>query len=173
MKNILLTLALLVSFSSFGQTVQYKSSKMSFNYPVDYKLNERRIIQDVLVKLVPKDYSKSENIVVNVNYEYSSLDQVDKQKHINKLLNETEIAMKKIRAKYESSILSYENKNIYGKDVISVLSKIDLIEYEMTIFQLNYLYVENGRSCYITVSYDDEIDYNPIANFILKDFKFL
>jgi len=54
-----------------------------------------------------------------------------------------------------------------------VLSKIDLIEYEMTIFQLNYLYIENGRSCYTTVSYDDEIDYNPIANFILKDFKFL
>ena len=58
-----LILLLLIPLLSFGQN-QYMSSKMSFLYPNDYKLKGGRIIQDVLVKLVPKDIKKNENITI-------------------------------------------------------------------------------------------------------------
>ena len=95
---------------------------MSFIYPNEYKQKSSRIIQDVNVKLVNKNYSQSENIIVNITNEYSSISDVDKQNHINQSIKEVELAAKALNSKYESKVLNYETKTIYGKNVISILS---------------------------------------------------
>ena len=170
MKKILLLL--FIPIVCFGQN-QYKSSIMRFIYPNEYKQKSSRIIQDVNVKLVNKDYSQSENIIVNITNEYSSISDVDKQNHINQSIKEVELAAKALNSKYESKVLNYETKTIYGKNVITTLIKSNIIDYDIVLYQLQYLYVKKGKVCYIIVSYDEENDYSHIADFILKDFKFL
>ena len=163
---------LLFPIICFGQN-QYSSSKMSFVYPIDFRKKDSRIIQDVSVKFVNKDYSRTENIVVNITDEYLSLGAVNKQKHINLIIKEIEVVAKALDSKYNSKLLNYETKTIHGKKVISTMIKLNLIDYDMVIYQLHYLYVKRGKGCYIIVTYDDENDYSNIADFILKDFKFL
>lgn len=168
----LIILLLFIPLVSFGQN-QFKSSKMSFVYPENYKLKDERILQDVLVKLVSKNTSNTENIIVNMNYEYSSINDVDKKSLNKKLLSETDNAMKVLGAKYETTIISSERKVIFGKEIISTLIKTEIPKYYTTLFQLTYLYVKNGKSCYIIISDEKENDYAPLANLILKEFMFL
>lgn len=171
MKKLILLLLILLSAIGFSQN-QYKSSKMSFVYAENYKIKDERIMQDVLVKLVSKNTSNTENIIVNMNYEYTSLDDVDKQSLNKKLISETDNAMKTLGTSYETTIISSKRKVIFGKEIISTLIKTELPKYYTTLFQLTYLYVKNGKSCYIIISDDKENDYTPQANLILKELMF-
>ncbi len=167
-----LILLLLIPLLSFGQN-QYMSSKMSFLYPNDYKLKGGRIIQDVLVKLVPKDIKKNENIIVNINYNYNSIDDVNITEAIKAAQEELESGLKLLNTKYKVDLISSTKRKIHKKEIIEFIFKSEVPEYDITAYQLKYLYVENGKSCFIIISYDDGKDYSSVANYILKDFKFL
>lgn len=167
-----LILLLLIPLLSFGQN-QYLSSKMSFLYPNDYKLEDRRIIHDILVKLVSKDVNNNENIVVNINYNYNSIDDVNISEEIKAIKEEMESGLKLLNTKYKVDLISSTKRKIHSKEIIEFIFKSELPEYDITSYQLKYLYVENGKSCYIIITSDDGKDYSSIANYILKDFKFL
>ena len=167
-----LILLLLIPLLSFGQN-QYLSSKMSFLYPNDYKLEDRRIIHDILVKLVSKGVNNNENIVVNINYNYNSIDDVNISEEIKAIKEEMESGLKLLNTKYKVDLISSTKRKIHSKEIIEFIFKSELPEYDITSYQLKYLYVENGKSCYIIITSDDGKDYSSIANYILKDFKFL
>ena len=171
MKKLILLLVF-IPLVSFGQN-QYISSKMSFIYTNDYKVKDERYIQDVLVKLVPKDINKNENIIVNINYNYNSIGDVNINEEIKVIKDEAEKGLKLLNTEYKVDLISSTKKKIYNKEIIEFIVKSEVPEYDITAYQLIYLYVENGKSCYILITYDDGKDYSSIAKYILKDFKFL
>lgn len=172
---LFLVLFLLNSTYTFGQT-QYKSTKMSFIYPNNYELKDSRILDPVLVKLVTKDKKFNQNIIVNITNKYASLIDVDKEVLIKDLTSEYDRAMKKLKSKIEFNTILYEKKTIYGKELIYVKNKIDLVEYNISIYQLAYLYVKDGKNCYVIISYDDDVydeNYKSDADYIIRNFRFL
>ena len=130
MKKIILLL--LIPLLSFGQN-QYMSSKMSFLYPNDYKLEDRRIIHDVLVKLVPKDINNYENIVVNINYNYNSIDDVNISEEIKAIKEEIESGLKLLNTKYKVDLISSTKRKIHSKEIIEFIFKSELPEYPLNL----------------------------------------
>ncbi|OUV56718.1 MAG: hypothetical protein CBC73_02010, partial [Flavobacteriales bacterium TMED113] len=79
MKKLYIIL-LILPLIGLGQT-EYKSSKMSFLYPDDYVEKNTRNVQNVSVKLVPKEgygTQRTDNIIIHTSNRYSSLGQIKK-----------------------------------------------------------------------------------------------
>ena len=113
MKKLILLLVF-IPLVSFGQN-QYISSKMSFIYTNDYKVKDERYIQDVLVKLVPKDINKNENIIVNINYNYNSIGDVNINEEIKVIKDEAEKGLKLLNTEYKVDLISSTKKRFIIK----------------------------------------------------------
>lgn len=70
---------------------------------------------------------------------------------------------------FKWDVISYENKTVSGKRVISTLTKTDLPDYDIYMYSLRYIYVQNGKSYFINLSYDEGKDnFKSKTNYILK-----
>ena len=172
MKRILFILLITVPFIVLGQT-EYNSSKMSFFYPDDYVEKNTRNVQNVSVKLVPKEGygpQRTDNIIINISNRYSSLNQIKKDDFLRSLSNENEQGMKQMGiTNFKWDVISYEKKTVSGKQVISTLIKTDLPDYDIYMYSRLYIYVQNGKSCFITLTYDEGKDnFKSKINYILK-----
>ena len=173
MKNLLISLTLfLLPIFLFGQN-QYRSSNLSFLYPNDYVEKNTRNIQDVSVKLVPKKgygTSRTDNIIIHLSNKYSSLNQIKKDEFLRLSKNENELGFKKMGiTNFKWTPISYEKKMVSGKQIISILTRTDIPDYDISMYQLQYIYVQNGKSCFITLSYDVGNDhYKSKIDYILK-----
>ena len=171
MKKLYIIL-LILPLIGLGQT-EYKSSKMSFLYPDDYVEKNTRNVQNVSVKLVPKEgygTQRTDNIIIHTSNRYSSLGQIKKDDFLRSLKNETEQGMKQMGiTNFKWDVISYEKKTVSGKQVISTLTKTDLPDYDIYMYSLQYTYVQNGKSCFITLSYDEgKNNFKSKINYILK-----
>ncbi|MAQ70052.1 MAG: hypothetical protein CMD23_03030 [Flavobacteriales bacterium] len=178
MKNLLISLILFLLPVSLCGQIQYISSNLSFLYPNDYVEKHTRNIQEVSVKLVPKEgYGtlRTDNIIIHLSNQYSSLNQIKKDEFLRLLKKENELGFKQMGiTNFTWTPISYEKKTVSGKQVISILTKTDMPDYDIYMYQLQYIYVQNGKSCFITLSYDVGNDnYKSKINYILKSLEIL
>ena len=176
MKKLVLLLLITFPFILIGQYkyIDFQNDELQFSYPDTYTMSERRILQDVSVKLISNIVSSdggNDNIGVNLNSMYSSLNEIERKKLISGIQNELEMAGEKMGVRVEFTILSYDSKTIDGKEIIAVTQKTDFPDNNVKMFQMMYIYVKNKKSCFISLSsgtskelYEKEQD----INYILK-----
>ena len=166
MKNTLFTLALLVSFNLFSQSL-YKSSKISFYYPENYQTSERRLIQNVDVKLISND--NSANIVISEAEGVSSLDELKLDDLIDRFKSEIKVVLSNNNMTGKITVPRIERKNINNREFISFLVSTQIDSANINLKQLVYVYVKDGRRFNFIAS-GTANNYSSVLNYIIKDF---
>ena len=174
MKKLVLLLLITFPFILIGQDkyIDFQNDELQFSYPDTYTMSERRILQDISVKLISNIVSSdggNDNIGVNLNSMYSSLNDIERKKLISGIQNELEMAGEKMGVRVQFTILSYDSKTIDGKEIIAVTQKTDFPDNNVKMFQMMYIYVKNKKSCFISLTsgtskelYEKEQDINYI-----------
>lgn len=162
MKNFLLTLTLLISSSSFGQTVEeYNSDKVTFFYSDRYTLTEKRaLVKDMDIKLIVKsseNVNSSENVVINT---------IDSNPNMIKRLKDDSVILNSPMATFEG--FSLQRNTIYQKEILLLTFIIQGRHLQQ------YNFIENEKLCTITLSAPNKQSLNKMIDenrLILKSIK--
>ena len=170
MRYIILSAALIFSLNLFSQSI-YKSSEISFYYPDNYKISEKRLIQNVDVKLIPDD--NSHNLIITEVPKENSPSSIDKIKiddFIDAFKSEIRYALRQSGMTGKISVPKIERKKINNKEFISFLvsTKVDAVNYQIN--QLVYVYVKDQRQFNFIAS-GETGDYSSVLNYIIKNFE--
>tara|TARA_B100000579_G_scaffold142073_1_gene115369 strand:- start:4413 stop:4820 length:408 start_codon:yes stop_codon:yes gene_type:complete len=110
---------------------------------------------DVNVKLISNDIGsdgKKDQIGINLNSMYSSFNEIKKEEVIKGMKEEIEQGGEELGIDVKFTSLSYDSEIIDGKKIISMVSKTEFLEYNVVQNQMMYIYIENGKSCFISLS---------------------
>tara|TARA_Y100001968_G_C18973928_1_gene533586 strand:+ start:153 stop:569 length:417 start_codon:yes stop_codon:yes gene_type:complete len=136
---------------------------MSFYYPESYKISERRLTQNVDVKLIAND--NSHNIIITEVPKEATPSSLDE-------LHNTYLQMVDLRGQIKLSPEAYiskiERKNINSREFLSFLITTEV--YDEKAVQEMYLYVKKGKQINFIVS-SGTGGYSSVLNYIIKNFE--
>ena len=162
MKKILFTLALLISFSSFGQTAEeYDSDKVTFFYSDRYTLTDKRVlVKDMDIKLIVKgseNVNSCENIVINT---------IDSRPEMIKRLKDDSVFLNSPMATLDG--FSLQRNTVYQKEILLLTFILQGCHLQQ------YNFIENEKLCTITLSAPNKQSLNKVIDenmLILKSIK--
>ena len=167
MKRLIILIQILFSTLHFicqENYIKYESNDMKFYYPDSYEISEERIMYDVNVKLISKrpNYDgTTDNIGIVLNSMFSNILEINKEKYTSDWKRKVNEDFKKVGINNVSpNELSFEKKIIQNKEVMVRNIHTLLIDYNTSIYQREYIFIQNNKTCFLftTGGSNDELN---------------
>tara|TARA_Y100000589_G_scaffold327990_1_gene371021 strand:- start:121 stop:672 length:552 start_codon:yes stop_codon:yes gene_type:complete len=167
MKKLILLIQILFSTLQFicqENYIKYESKDMKFYYPDSYEISEKRIMYDINVKLMSKkpNYDgTTDNIGIVLNSLFSKIAEINKENYTLDWKRKVYEDFKKAGINNVSpNELSFEKKIIQNKEVMVRDIHILLMDYNISSYQREYIFIQNNKTCFIinTGSSIDELN---------------